>query len=229
MTTTETETMLTERLARLASYAPALPTVEFSDLPLVRVIEAPRRRAPVWAVAAGVAVVLGAGTIAIVTLAPGSDDAGRAHTVASNPTPVVHPLTVEAHNFYFSDESHQQTTNFNVPAGITEITFVSAEGSHTLAFAEPEFSSVALSAPDGRSSVKVDLVEGHVYTIFDTIPGHRQSGMEATITVGPPTSTNSVDQIATTTTTIPVPLECGGSGEEAVRCVAVGLHTAVRE
>lgn len=188
MTTTETETMLVERLSRLADYAPARPTVEFSDLPMARVTEASHRRAPVWAVAAGVAVVLGAGTIAALTPGPGSNPTRHAHTLGpagtampTEPTaPAVHALTIAATDF------HYQVNNFKVPAGVTEINLVSNEGSHTLRFAEPELSYVALTAPAGRTSVKVDLVEGHVYTIFCAIAGHRQSGMEATITVGPP-------------------------------------------
>lgn len=88
-------------------------------------------------------------------------------------------------SFFLGDRSGQ-IRNFDVPAGITEITLVTADGSHTLAFAEPELSDVLLAAPGGPTSVRVDFVEGHVYTIFDPTPGHRQQGMEATIAVGPP-------------------------------------------
>ena len=55
-----------------------------------------------------------------------------------------------------------------------------------------------LAAPGGRTSVKVDFVEGRTYTIFCTLPGHRASGMEVTITVGSPDS-----QMNTVPTTLP--------------------------
>ena len=199
MTMTDIETRLTDRLGQLASYAPEEPTVEFSAVQLARVHEIPNRRAPVWAVAAGVALVVSTGATATLMLLPDSHDAGKPGSVPSQPAPIVHPLTIEAHDFFYSDASHLQTKNFTVPAGITEITFVSTEGSHTLAFAEPDLSYVHLSAPEGRNVAKVELAEGRVYTIYDTNSGHRALGMAATITVGAPDAKYSVDQVATTT------------------------------
>ena len=87
-------------------------------------------------------------------------------------------LEIDASNFKF------QSTNFDVPAGIVEIDYKSVEGSHTLAFDEPQFSYVNLAAPAGKSVSKADFVEGQKYTIYCTLPGHRSSGMQATITVG---------------------------------------------
>ena len=138
--------------------------------------------------AAGVAVVIGAGTIAAVSLTSGPAPARSGRTVIpAGPTDPTAPtdlplrtLTIEANDFQF------QRHNFVVPAGVTEITLVSNEGSHTLVFAAPEFASVHLAAPGGQTTAKVDLAEGHVYTIFCEIAGHRKSGMEATITVSPP-------------------------------------------
>ena len=87
-------------------------------------------------------------------------------------------LEIDASNFKF------QSTNFDVPAGIVEIDYKSVEGSHTLAFDEPQFSYVNLAAPAGKSVSKAEFVEGQSYTIYCTLPGHRSSGMQATITVG---------------------------------------------
>lgn len=87
-------------------------------------------------------------------------------------------LEIDASNFKF------QSTNFDVPAGIVELDYKSIEGSHTLAFDEPQFSYVLLAAPAGKSVTKTEFVEGQRYTIYCTLPGHRSSGMVATITVG---------------------------------------------
>ena len=87
-------------------------------------------------------------------------------------------LQVDASNFKF------QQDNFDVPAGIVELTYKAVEGSHTLAFEEPQFSYVNLSAPGGKNVVKVTFVEGQKYTIYCTLPGHKASGMHSTITVG---------------------------------------------
>ena len=87
-------------------------------------------------------------------------------------------LEIDASNFKF------QNTNFDVPAGIVELDYKSVEGSHTLAFDEPQFSYINLVAPAGKSVSKAEFVEGQKYTIYCTLPGHRSSGMQATITVG---------------------------------------------
>ena len=87
-------------------------------------------------------------------------------------------LQIDATNFKF------QQDNFDVPAGIVELTYKAVEGSHTLAFEEPQFSYVNLSAPGGKNVVKVTFVEGQKYTIYCTLPGHKDSGMHSTITVG---------------------------------------------
>jgi uncharacterized cupredoxin-like copper-binding protein len=86
-------------------------------------------------------------------------------------------FTVHASNFKFDK------TNYDEPAGINEIDYVSDEGSHTLAFDEPQFSYINLAAPGGKGVAKATFVEGQKYTIYCTIPGHRASGMQATITV----------------------------------------------
>ncbi len=116
--------------------------------------------------------------------------------------PAVHTLEIDARNFQF------QGHHFDVPAGITDVRLVRREGTHGLGSDAPELTYldlVALPPRDAakvdfvsRGSVKVDFVEGRTYTIFCTIPGHRASGMEATISVGPPDS-----QMVTTATTMP--------------------------
>ena len=111
---------------------------------------------------------------------------------------------VDASNFHF------QADNFDVPAGIVEIKYVSLEGSHTLAFDEPQFSYVNLSVPSGKDAAKIEAVQGQKYTIYCTLPGHRAAGMHATLTVGAKggkpqanTATPTTTLAGATTTTAP--------------------------
>jgi uncharacterized cupredoxin-like copper-binding protein len=111
---------------------------------------------------------------------------------------------VDASNFHF------QATNFDVPAGILEIKYVSLEGSHTLAFDEPQFSYVNLAVPSGKDAAKIEAVQGQQYTIYCTLPGHRAAGMHATLTVGAKggkpeanTATPTTTLAGATTTTAP--------------------------
>jgi uncharacterized cupredoxin-like copper-binding protein len=103
---------------------------------------------------------------------------------------------VDASNFHF------QADNFDIPAGIVEIKYVSLEGSHTLAFDEPQFSYVNLAVPSGKDAAKIDAVQGQKYTIYCTLPGHRTAGMQATLTVGPKGSGKAEAGTATPTTTL---------------------------
>ncbi len=97
-----------------------------------------------------------------------------------------------------------QATNFDAPAGVNLIKYVDKGGSHTLLFVESEFSYVNLVVPGGPFESKVDLVKGKKYTIYCSVPGHRQAGMEATITVGDaPTTPTPEAGTATPTTVIP--------------------------
>ena len=140
--------------------------------------------------------------IAVVVLLAGSLVLGAAENKkvksAEPPGPSINTLEVDASDFHF------QATNFNVPAGINTMKYVAVAGSHTLAFSEPQFSYINLAAPAGKNVIKATFVEGQKYTIFCTIPGHRQSGMEATITVGKP-GTKAQAGTATPTSTVPGP------------------------
>jgi uncharacterized cupredoxin-like copper-binding protein len=141
--------------------------------------------------------------IAAVVLLSGSIVLGSAENKevkSAEPTgPAVNTLTVEASDFHF------QAKNFDVPAGINQVKYVAIEGSHTLAFAEPQFSYVNLSSPgSGSNQSKATFVEGQKYTIYCTIPGHRAAGMEATITVGK-AGTKVEAGTATPTTTLAGP------------------------
>jgi hypothetical protein len=77
-----------------------------------------------------------------------------------------------------------QAKDFTVPAGIVKINYIDIGGTHTLVFDNPKLSGFKLSVPQGPTSGKVRLQPG-TYTIYCTIPGHRQAGEQATITVTP--------------------------------------------
>jgi plastocyanin len=77
-----------------------------------------------------------------------------------------------------------QADEFSVPAGIIQINYIDQGGTHTLVFQEPQFSGFLLAVPQGPKTGKVDLKPGS-YTIYCTIPGHRQAGMQATVNVSP--------------------------------------------
>lgn len=121
--------------------------------------------------------------IAAVVLLSGSLVLGasesKVEAVSEPPGDAINTLEVDAlPNLKF------QATNFDVPAGINLIRYVDKGGSHTLVFTEPELSYVNLAVPQGPIESKAELVKGKKYTIYCTIPGHREAGMEATITVG---------------------------------------------
>jgi plastocyanin len=75
--------------------------------------------------------------------------------------------------------------NYDTIAGVNQIDYILGGGTHTLVFTDKEFAGFELevSASQKKDSGKVELVAGQTYTIYCTIPGHRASGMEATITV----------------------------------------------
>jgi plastocyanin len=75
--------------------------------------------------------------------------------------------------------------NYDTAAGINQIDYVLGGGTHTLVFTEKEFAGFELevSPSKEKDSGKVELAAGETYTIYCTSPGHREAGMEATITV----------------------------------------------
>lgn len=196
MTRTKMEDRLTERLHHLATHASDIPR---RDPALAEVYELPTSRRRPAALVAAVAMVAAAVIIGVAVTRDSGPARGRVRVVDESPSvsrptpptepsgPAVHELTIGASNFRF-DGIH-----YDVLAGVTNLRLVSSEGSHTLAFDTPDLTYVNLAVPAGRNSVKVDFVEGRTYTIYCVLPGHRFSGMEATITVGAPDSnTNTV-------------------------------------
>ena len=73
-------------------------------------------------------------------------------------------------------------SRYTVQAGIIEITLASRVGTAELAFDDPRLRGFRLIAPTGPTRGKVNLRRG-TYVIYDPIPGHRQAGEQALITV----------------------------------------------
>jgi plastocyanin len=96
-----------------------------------------------------------------------------------------------------------QATAFEAPAGVNLIKYIGEGGSHTLVFDKNAQPGFLLAVPIGKSALKVELKEGVTYTIFCTIPGHRAAGMQADITVGPPTGRPEPGTESSTETTVP--------------------------
>jgi plastocyanin len=85
-------------------------------------------------------------------------------------------LEIKGGNFFFDPKDAE------VPAGIVAIKMESEGGLHTLVFDDDKVPGFKLEAGSGNSDeLKVDLKPGE-YTIYCDIPGHREAGMEGTIT-----------------------------------------------
>ena len=86
-------------------------------------------------------------------------------------------LDIKGGNFFFDPKDS------DAPAGVDAIKLESEGGQHTLVFDGGKVPGFKLEAGSGESDeLKVDLKPGK-YTIFCDIPGHREAGMEGTITV----------------------------------------------
>ena len=79
-------------------------------------------------------------------------------------------------NLYFDPERPQ------LPAGIDEIELVGEGGVHTLVIDGVDGFELRVDGDGEHDALKVRLAPGR-YTFFCDIPGHRDAGMEGTLTV----------------------------------------------
>jgi plastocyanin len=114
-------------------------------------------------------------TTAFVTACGGGGGGGSSYKQPKGPPQTT--LDIKGGNFFFDPK------NSDAPAGVDAIKLESEGGQHTLVFDNGKVPGFKLEAGSGESDeLKVDLKAGK-YTIFCDIPGHREAGMEGTITV----------------------------------------------
>ena len=114
-------------------------------------------------------------TAVVVVACGGGGGGGSSYKQPKGPAQTT--LDIKGGNFFFDPK------NSDAPAGVDAIKLDSEGGQHTLVFDNGKVPGFKLEAGSGQSDeLKVDLKPGK-YTIFCDIPGHREAGMEGTITV----------------------------------------------
>jgi uncharacterized cupredoxin-like copper-binding protein len=115
------------------------------------------------------------GVTALVAACGGGGGGGSSYKEPKGPAQTT--LDIKGGNFFFDPKDSE------APAGIDEIKMESEGGLHTLVFDDGKVPGFKVEASSGNSDeLKVDLKPGK-YTIYCDIPGHREAGMEGTITV----------------------------------------------
>lgn len=90
--------------------------------------------------------------------------------------PATATLSIKAGNFFF-DPNHP-----TVAHGIVQIDLQSENGIHDLVFTKVPGFDLEVDGTGSQASSKIDLKPG-TYTFYCSLPGHRQQGMEGTLTV----------------------------------------------
>jgi uncharacterized membrane protein YgcG len=140
---------------------------------------APRMRTSslVMIVAGGLGILLAAGSVVV-----GHADEHKASGPKHPPFgPSVGTLNVTALPSLTFDAKEYSLTG---GTGTYTVNYIDGGGTHTLVFDDPSLNYFQLGVPGGPKTGQVILTAGKTYTIYCTIPGHRQAGMQATVTVG---------------------------------------------
>jgi uncharacterized cupredoxin-like copper-binding protein len=118
------------------------------------------------------------GSVAVMAfVAACGGDGGGGSSYKEPKGPAQTTLDIKGGNFFFDPQDPE------APAGVDAIKMESEGGLHTLVFDDDKVPGFKLEAGSGKSDeLKVDLKPGK-YTIYCDIPGHREAGMEGTITV----------------------------------------------
>jgi plastocyanin len=118
-------------------------------------------------------VIVVSGLLAIA--ACGDSGGGSSYKQPKGPAETT--LVIQGGNFFFDPKEPE------VPAGIVAIRLESTEGLHTLVFDDGKLPGFKLEASSGKSDqLKANLKPGK-YSFYCDIPGHREAGMEGTLTV----------------------------------------------
>jgi plastocyanin len=129
-----------------------------------------------WKRRAGAAMFAVVMTVGFTACGGGGDDGGsKAYVEPKGPS--TETISIVAQNFLFKPDTVTATP------GIATIKLTSAGGSHDLVF-DDAYSGfqVEVSGSGDTDSQKIDLKPGK-YTFYCSFPGHRQAGMEGTLTV----------------------------------------------
>jgi plastocyanin len=114
---------------------------------------------------------------ALLAVAACGDSGGGGSTYKEPTGAAQTTLAIEGGNFFFDPKDPE------VPAGIVAIKLESTQGLHTLVFDDGKLPGFKLEAGSGKSDqLKADLKPGK-YPFYCDIPGHREAGMEGTLTV----------------------------------------------
>jgi plastocyanin len=133
-------------------------------------VKVKRARTPRWLCASVLAVV------AMLAIAACGDSGGGGSSYKEPKGPAQTTLDIKGGNFFFDPKEPQ------VPAGIVAIKLQSTQGLHTLVFGS-KVPGFKLQASSGKpAQLKANLKPGK-YTFYCDIPGHREAGMEGTLTV----------------------------------------------
>jgi plastocyanin len=115
--------------------------------------------------------------IAMLAIVACGDSGGGGSSYKEPKGPAQTTLAIEGGNFFFDPKEPE------VPAGIDAIKLESTQGLHTLVFDNGKVPGFRLEASSGKTDeLKADLKPGK-YPFFCDIPGHREAGMEGTLTV----------------------------------------------
>jgi plastocyanin len=114
---------------------------------------------------------------ALALLAACGNGGGGGESYKEPRGPAQTTLDIKGGNFFFDPKDSE------AQAGISAIKMDSESGLHTLVFNDGKLPGFKLEASSGESDeLKADLKPGE-YTIYCDVPGHREAGMEGTITV----------------------------------------------
>jgi uncharacterized membrane protein YgcG len=139
---------------------------------------APRMRTSslVMIVAGGLGVLLAAGSV-VVGHADEHKASGPKLPPFGNPVGTLNVTALPSLTF------NSKAFTLTGGTGTYVVNYIDGGGTHTLVFDDPTLNYFQLAVPGGPKTGKVNLVAGKTYTIYCTIPGHRQAGMQATVTV----------------------------------------------
>lgn len=126
----------------------------------------------------GAVAAVAAFAIGLAACGGGSSGGGGSSSYKEPSGPPVKTINIDAANLFFRPKDPVS------PPGIIDVALKNVEsGAHTLVFEGVPGFELQVSGDGDTDAKKIDLAKGkHVF--YCTIPGHREAGMEGTLTVG---------------------------------------------